>query len=72
MSYVLDHWSADPFLIIAISVAYISGPSLWLVIVVVGVLSFTYPMSDALQSGLPETPALTPGLQRSLGSENAG
>ena len=32
-----------PFLVIAISVAYIFGPSLWLVIGIVGVLTFTYP-----------------------------
>jgi ABC-type dipeptide/oligopeptide/nickel transport system permease subunit len=31
-----------PLLLIAISVAYIWGPSIWLVIVVVGVLSFIY------------------------------
>jgi peptide/nickel transport system permease protein len=32
-----------PFLILAISIAYISGASLWLVIGIIGVLSFTYP-----------------------------
>ncbi|HEX4833876.1 MAG TPA: ABC transporter permease [Trebonia sp.] len=32
-----------PFLIIAISIAYISHPGFWLVVFVVGVLSFTYP-----------------------------
>ncbi len=31
-----------PLLLIAVSVAYISGPGIWLVIVIVGVLSFTY------------------------------
>jgi ABC-type dipeptide/oligopeptide/nickel transport system permease subunit len=39
---LIDVMLSIPFLIIAVSVAYISGPSLWLVIVVVGVLSFTY------------------------------
>lgn len=39
---VIDVMLSIPFLVIAISVAYISGPSVWLVIVVVGVLSFTY------------------------------
>ena len=39
---LIDVMLSIPFLIIAISVAYISGPSLWLVIVIVGVLSFTY------------------------------
>jgi peptide/nickel transport system permease protein len=40
---LIDVMLSIPFLIIAVSVAYISGPSLWLVILVVGVLSFTYP-----------------------------
>jgi peptide/nickel transport system permease protein len=39
---IIDVMLSIPFLIIAISVAYISGPSLWLVIVIVGVLSFTF------------------------------
>jgi peptide/nickel transport system permease protein len=39
---VIDVMLSIPFLVIAISVAYISGPSVGLVIVVVGVLSFTY------------------------------
>jgi ABC-type dipeptide/oligopeptide/nickel transport system permease subunit len=40
---LIDVMLSIPFLIIAISIAYISGPSFWLVIFVVGVLSFTYP-----------------------------
>jgi len=40
---VIDVMLSIPFLVIAISVAYISGPSFWLVILIVGVLSFTYP-----------------------------
>ena len=39
----IDVMLSIPFLILAISIAYISGPSLWLVIAIVGVLSFTYP-----------------------------
>jgi peptide/nickel transport system permease protein len=39
---VIDVMLSIPFLVIAISVAYISHPSLWLVIFVVGVTSFTY------------------------------
>ena len=39
---VIDVMLSLPFLVIAISIAYISGPSLWLVIVLVGVISFTY------------------------------
>ncbi|MBV9204843.1 MAG: ABC transporter permease [Actinobacteria bacterium] len=39
---VIDVMLSIPFFIIAVAVAYISGPSLWLVIVIVGVLSFTY------------------------------
>jgi len=39
---VIDVMLSIPFLIIAISVAYIVGPSIGLVIFVVGVLSFTY------------------------------
>ena len=39
---IIDVMLSIPFLILAISIAYISGPSLWLVIVIVGVLSFTY------------------------------
>ena len=40
---LIDVMLSIPFLILAISIAYISGPSLWLVIVIIGVLSFTYP-----------------------------
>ena len=40
---VIDVMLAIPFLVIAISVATIFHPSFWLVIFVVGVLSFTYP-----------------------------
>ena len=39
---LIDVMLSIPFLVIAIAVAYISGPSLWLVIGIVGVLSFTY------------------------------
>jgi peptide/nickel transport system permease protein len=39
----IDVMLSIPFLILAISIAYISGASLWLVIGVIGVLSFTYP-----------------------------
>lgn len=39
---LIDVMLSIPFLILAVSVAYISGPSIWLVIVIVGVLSFTY------------------------------
>jgi peptide/nickel transport system permease protein len=39
---VIDVMLSLPFLVIAISIAYIAGPSLWLVILIVGVLSFTY------------------------------
>ena len=35
--------AVDPVPDVAISIAYVSGPSFWLVIVIVGVLSFTYP-----------------------------
>jgi len=38
----IDVMLSIPFLILAISIAYISGPSLFLVIIIVGVLSFTY------------------------------
>jgi peptide/nickel transport system permease protein len=40
---VIDVLLSIPFLVIAISAAYIWGASFWLVIFVVGVLSFTYP-----------------------------
>jgi peptide/nickel transport system permease protein len=40
---IIDVMLAIPFLVIAISVATIFRPSFWLVIFVVGVLSFTYP-----------------------------
>jgi peptide/nickel transport system permease protein len=39
----IDVMLSIPFLILAVSIAYISGPSLWLVIGIIGVLSFTYP-----------------------------
>ena len=39
----IDVMLSIPFLILAISIAFISGASLWLVIGIVGVLSFTYP-----------------------------
>ena len=40
---IIDVMLSIPFLILAISIAYVSGPSLWLVIAIIGVLSFTYP-----------------------------
>jgi peptide/nickel transport system permease protein len=40
---VIDVLLSIPFLVIAISAAYIWHPSFWLVIFVIGVLSFTYP-----------------------------
>jgi ABC-type dipeptide/oligopeptide/nickel transport system permease subunit len=40
---IIDVVLAVPFLVIAISIAYIWHPSFWLVIFIVGVLSFTYP-----------------------------
>ena len=40
---LIDVVLSIPFLVIAISIAYISHPGFWLVIFVVGVLSFTYP-----------------------------
>jgi ABC-type dipeptide/oligopeptide/nickel transport system permease subunit len=40
---LIDVMLSIPFLVIAIAVAYIAGASLWLVIGIVGVLSFTYP-----------------------------
>jgi ABC-type dipeptide/oligopeptide/nickel transport system permease subunit len=40
---LIDVMLSIPFLILAISIAYVSGPSLWLVIAIIGVLSFTYP-----------------------------
>jgi ABC-type dipeptide/oligopeptide/nickel transport system permease subunit len=40
---LIDVVLSIPFLVIAISVAYISHPGFWLVIFVVGVLGFTYP-----------------------------
>jgi peptide/nickel transport system permease protein len=39
---LIDVMLSIPFLVLAISVAYIVGPSLWVVIGIVGVLSFTY------------------------------
>jgi peptide/nickel transport system permease protein len=39
---LIDVMLSIPFLILAISIAYISGPSLFLVIIIVGVLSFAY------------------------------
>jgi len=39
---VIDVMLSIPFLLIAISIAYISGPGIWLVILIVGLLSFTY------------------------------
>ena len=39
----IDVMLSIPFLILAISIAFIAGASLWLVIGIVGVLSFTYP-----------------------------
>jgi peptide/nickel transport system permease protein len=40
---LIDVVLSIPFLVLAISVAYISHPGFWLVIFIVGVLSFTYP-----------------------------
>jgi ABC-type dipeptide/oligopeptide/nickel transport system permease subunit len=40
---LVDVMLSIPFLVIAISIAYISHPGFWLVIFVIGVLSFTYP-----------------------------
>jgi len=40
---LIDVMLAVPFLVIAIAVATIFHPSFWLVILVVGILSFTYP-----------------------------
>jgi ABC-type dipeptide/oligopeptide/nickel transport system permease subunit len=40
---IIDVMLAVPFLVIAISIATILHPSFWLVILVVGILSFTYP-----------------------------
>lgn len=40
---LIDVVLSIPFLVIAISIAYISHPGFWLVVFVVGVLSFTYP-----------------------------
>jgi ABC-type dipeptide/oligopeptide/nickel transport system permease subunit len=40
---VIDVLLSIPFLVIAISAAYIWHPSFWLVIFIIGVLSFTYP-----------------------------
>jgi ABC-type dipeptide/oligopeptide/nickel transport system permease subunit len=39
---VIDVMLSIPFLLLAISVSYIFRPSLWLVILIIGVLSFTY------------------------------
>ena len=39
---VIDVLLSVPLLLVAIAVAYIHGPSIWLVVVLVGVLSFTY------------------------------
>jgi ABC-type dipeptide/oligopeptide/nickel transport system permease subunit len=39
----IDVMLSIPFLILAISIAFISGSSLWLVVGIIGVLSFTYP-----------------------------
>ncbi len=39
---LIDVMLSIPFLILALSIAYISGPSIGLVILIVGVLSFTY------------------------------
>jgi len=39
---MIDVMLSIPFLLLAISIAYISHPSEWLVILIVGVLSFTY------------------------------
>jgi len=40
---LIDVVLSIPFLVIAISIAYISHPGFWLVVFVVGVLAFTYP-----------------------------
>jgi peptide/nickel transport system permease protein len=40
---VIDVVLSVPFLVIAISVAYISRPGFWVVVLVVGVLGFSYP-----------------------------
>ena len=40
---IIDVMLSIPFLVLAISIATIWHPSFWLVVVVVGVLSFTYP-----------------------------
>ena len=42
LARIIDVMLSIPFLLVAISVAYLSGPSIWLIIVIVGVLSFTY------------------------------
>lgn len=39
---IIDVMLSLPFLLIGISVAYISGASIWLIIIIVGVLSFTF------------------------------
>ncbi len=39
---LIDVMLSIPFLVLAISIAYIVGPSFWLVIAIIGVLSFTY------------------------------
>ena len=39
---VIDVMLSIPLLLIAISAAYLHGPSFWLVIILIGVLSFTY------------------------------
>ena len=39
---LIDVMLSIPFLVIAISIAYIAGASIWLVIFVVGIFSFTY------------------------------
>ncbi len=39
---MIDVMLSIPFLLIGLSIAYIVGPSMWLVIVIVGVISFTY------------------------------
>jgi peptide/nickel transport system permease protein len=40
---IIDVMLSVPFLVLAVSLAYIVGPSLWMVIFIVGVLGFTYP-----------------------------
>jgi peptide/nickel transport system permease protein len=40
---LIDVVLAIPFLVIAISIAYISHPGFWLVVFIVGLFSFTYP-----------------------------